>query len=195
MAAPLKGWGTPGATSSPLSKVPPKSSLDDLDTAEPMVDPMVRVEDDDDQTFTPCKTDLSKSREAHRSSKQWGSPPAKKAHTESPVSQKTSKSKPRKMSHTSWDEREEREGSRKEPKYKDMCYLTFATVMKLEQSIFEKCSFDQPLMSHPSPLQGSDKPSLGSMSTYSKTTCWLQQSQSNIDHFWKEDTALVKALR
>ena len=38
VAAPLKGWGTPGATSSPLSKVPPKSSLDDLDTAEPVVD-------------------------------------------------------------------------------------------------------------------------------------------------------------
>ena len=41
VAAPLKGWGTLGATSSPLSKVPPKSSLDDLDTAEPMVDLMV----------------------------------------------------------------------------------------------------------------------------------------------------------
>ena len=26
-------------------------------------------------------------------------------------------------------------------------------------------------------------------------TCWLQQSQSNINHFWKKDTALVKALR
>ena len=36
--APPKGRGTSGATSSPMSKVPPKSSLDDLDTAEPMVD-------------------------------------------------------------------------------------------------------------------------------------------------------------
>ena len=50
-------------------------------------------------------------------------------------------------------------------------------------------------MSHPSPLWGSDKPSLGSKSTYSKATHWLQQSESNIDHFLKEDTALVKALR
>ena len=76
-----------------------------------------------------------------------------------------------------------------------MCYLTFAPVMELEHLIFEKCSFNQPPISHPSPLWGSDKPSLGSKSTYSKMTCWLQQSQSNIDHFWKKDTALVKALR
>ena len=39
--APPKGLGTLGATSSPMSKVPPKSSLDDPDTAEPMVDLMV----------------------------------------------------------------------------------------------------------------------------------------------------------
>ena len=26
-------------------------------------------------------------------------------------------------------------------------------------------------------------------------THWLQQSQSNINHFWKKDIALVKALR
>ena len=76
-----------------------------------------------------------------------------------------------------------------------MHYLTFAPVMELEQFIFEKCSFDQPKMSHPLPLRGLDKPSLGSKSTYSNMTCWLQQSQSNIDHFWKKDTALVKALR
>ena len=41
VAAPLKGWGTPRATSSPLSRAPPKSSPDDLDTTEPMVDLMV----------------------------------------------------------------------------------------------------------------------------------------------------------
>ena len=96
---------------------------------------------------------------------------------------------------TSWDEWEQCEESRKEPEYKEMCYLTFALVMELEQSIFEKCSFDQPLISHPSPLWGSDKPSLGSKSTYSKMTHWLQQSQSNINHFWKKDMALVKTLR
>ena len=61
--------------------------------------------------------------------------------------------------------------------------------------IFEKCSFDQLPISHLSPLQGLDKPSLGSRITYSEMTHWLQQSQSNIDHFWKKDMALVKALR
>ena len=76
-----------------------------------------------------------------------------------------------------------------------MCYLTFAPVLELEQLIFEKCSFDQPPISHPSPLRASDKPSPSSKSTYSETTLWLQQSQKNIDHFWKKDMALVKALR
>ena len=76
-----------------------------------------------------------------------------------------------------------------------MCYLTFTPVMELEQFIFEKCSFNQPPISHPSPLQALDKPSLSSKSTYSETTRWLQQSQNNIDHFWKKDMALVKALR
>ena len=76
-----------------------------------------------------------------------------------------------------------------------MHYLMFALVMELEHFIFEKCSFDQPPISHPSPLRGLDKPSPGSKSTYSNMTHWLQQSQSNIDHFWKKDMALVKALR
>ena len=130
--APPKGWGALAATSSPMSKVPPKSSPDDPDTAKSMVDLMVLIEDDDDETFAPHKTDLSKSREAHRSSKQWGSPPAKKVHTKSPASWKTSKLKSHKTSHTSWDEWEECEESRKEPEYKEMCYLTFALVMELE---------------------------------------------------------------
>ena len=76
-----------------------------------------------------------------------------------------------------------------------MHYLTFALVSELEQFIFEKCSFDQPQVSHLSPLQALDKPSPSSKSTYSETTHWLQQCQSNIDHFWKKDMALMKALR
>ena len=76
-----------------------------------------------------------------------------------------------------------------------MHYLMFALVMELEQFIFEKCSFNQPPVSHPSLLQALDKPSPSSKSTYSKTTHWLQQSQNNIDYFWKKDMALVKALR
>ena len=51
------------------------------------------------------------------------------------------------------------------------------------------------MISHPSPLQCLDKPSLGSKSTYSKMPHWHQQSQSNINPFWKKDMALVKALR
>ena len=50
-------------------------------------------------------------------------------------------------------------------------------------------------MSHLSPLWGSDKPSPGFKSTYSNMAHWLQQSKGNIDHFWKEDMTLVKALR
>ena len=99
------------------------------------------------------------------------------------------------MSRTSWDEQGKCEESRKGPEYKEMCYLTFAPVTELEHFIFEKCSFNQPPISHLSPLWGLDKPSPGSKSTYSDMTCWLQQSQSNIDHLWKKDTTLVKALR
>ena len=55
-----KGWGTLGATSSPMSQAPPKSSLNNLDTAKSMVDLMVLVEDDDDETFAPCKMNSSK---------------------------------------------------------------------------------------------------------------------------------------
>ena len=84
---------------------------------------------------------------------------------------------------------------KKGPDYKQMRYLTFEPISELEMVIFEKCSFDQPPLLHPSPLRASDKPSPSSKTTYSKTTHWLQQSQKNVDHFWKKDTALVKALR
>ena len=99
------------------------------------------------------------------------------------------------MSCASRDERGKRDGSKKGPDYKQMCYLMFAPVLELELVMFEKCSFDQPPLSHPSPLRASDKLSPSSKSTYSETTCWLQQSQKNINYFWKKDTALVKALR
>ena len=105
------------------------------------------------------------------------------------------KSRPRKVSHTSRDERGRLDGSKKGPDYKQMRYLMFEPVSELEMVIFEKCSFDQPPLSHPSPLQASDKPSPSSKTTYSETTHWLQQSQKNVDYFWKKDTALVKALR
>ena len=63
------------------------SHLDDPDKTKSMVDLAVLVEDDDDEeTFTPHKMDSSKSRDTHGSSKWWGSPPAKKVQTKSPVS-------------------------------------------------------------------------------------------------------------
>ena len=99
------------------------------------------------------------------------------------------------MSRTLWDEWSKDDGSKKGPDYKQMFYLMFTLVTELEQFIFEKCSFDQPPISHLSPLRALDQPSPSSKSNYSETTCWLQQSQKNIDHFWKKDTALVKALR
>ena len=140
----------------------------------------------------PGRTDSSNIRDICKGSMWQESPPTKKAWTESPGTQK---SKSRKASHTSWDEWGKHEESRKGLEYKEMHYLTFTPVIELEHFIFEKCSFDQPPISHPSPLWASDKPSLSSKSTYSEMTCWLQQSQSNIDHFWKKDMALVKALR
>ena len=108
-------------------------------------------DDDDDGMFTPHKMDSSKIRDVHKSSKWWGSPPAKKAQTKSPVAQK---SKSCKTFCTLWDEWEKHEESRKGLEYKEMCYLTFAPVTELEHLIFKKCSFDQPSMSHPSLFVG-----------------------------------------
>ena len=107
---------------------------------------------DDDKTFTPHKTDRPRPEETHGSSKQWGSPPAKKACIEGSRSHKMSKSKSHKTSGASQDEWEEDETSTKEPEYKKMHYLTFALVTHLEQEIFDKCSFDQPPMSPVSSL-------------------------------------------
>ena len=141
---PKKGLGVPSASSSPLFKEPHTLPLDNPEITKPLADLAVLIEeddDDDDGMFTPHKMDSLKLRDVCESSKQWGSPPAKKAQTESPVPRK---SKPHKVSHTSWDEWEKCEESRKEPEYKEMSYLTFALVTELEQLIFKKCSFDQP---------------------------------------------------
>ena len=194
--APQKGWGTPSTSSSPLLKEPHMSPPDTLDITKSLTDPSVLTKDEDgnddnDGMLAPGKTDPSNIRDVCEGSKWQGSPPAKKAWTESPVIQKL---KSCKESHTLQDEWEKCEESRKGPEYKEMCYLMFALLTELENFIFEKCSFNQLPISHLSPLQGLDKPSLGSKSTYREMTHWLQQSQSNIDHFWKKDMALVKAL-
>ena len=82
--APQKGWGAPSASSSPLLKEPHTLPPDTLDTTKPLTDLAVLIEDDDnddDRTFTPHKMDSSKIKDVLRSSKWWGSPPAKKAQT------------------------------------------------------------------------------------------------------------------
>ena len=159
------------------------------------MDPINLTGGDDINPFIPAKKSLTKPKEADWNSRQGGSPLAKKAHMETPAPNKGSKSKSCQHHGTSQDDQDKSGGPVKRPVYKDMEYLTFTPVTKLEKKLFKKCSFDQPPVSHPSPLRNSDKPSLSSKSMYSKVTQWLQGSKANRDHFWKEDTALVKAFR
>ena len=175
------------------------SPEDTPDPTKSPTEPSVVVEhvagdNDDDDDEAPALDRLASSnvKGTHETSRRRESPPTKKAWTEDSEARRL---KSRKTSHALRDEQGKHDGSKKGPEYKQMCYLMFAPVSELELVIFEKCSFDQPPLSHPSPLQASDKPSPSFKTTYSKTTCWLQQSQKNIDHFWKKDTALVKALR
>ena len=85
--APQKGLGAPSASSYPLFKEPHTLPLDNLEITKPLADLVVLIEDDDDddRMFTPCKMDSSKLRDVYKSSKWWGSPPAKKAQTKSLV--------------------------------------------------------------------------------------------------------------
>ena len=189
---PQKGWGTPSACSSPLLKESHTSPQDAPDLTKSSMDPSVLIEDeggndddDDNEAPAPDRMGSSNVKGIHESSKQWESPPTKKVWTEDLGARKP---RSHKVSCTSRDEWSKHD-------YKQMCYLMFTLVTELEQFIFEKCSFNQPPISHLSPLRALDKPSPSSKSTYSETTRWLQQSQKNIDHFWKKDMALVKALR
>ena len=199
ISMPQKVWEIPDACSSPLLKESRMSPQDTLDLTKSSTEPSVVIEDvvgddddDGDEAPVPDRLGSSNMKGICKSSKQRESPPAKKAWTEDSGAQKPESCK---VSRASQDERGKCDGSRKGLDYKEMHYFTFAPVSELEQLIFKKCSFDQPPISHPSPLQALDKPSPSSKSTYSKTTRWLQQSQKNIDHFWKKDMALVKALR
>ena len=123
---------------------------------------------DEDEVPAPHKSGLSNVKSTHESSKQRESPPGKKAWTEDLEAHKPRSCK---VSCTLQDERGKHEESKKGPDYKQMQYLTFAPMSEMELVIFEKCSFDQPPLSHPSPLRASDKPSPSSKTTYSKTTC------------------------
>ena len=106
-------------------------------------------DDDEDEMPAPDRSGSSKVKGICESSKQRESPPAKKARTEDLGAHKP---RSRKVSRALWDEQGRHDGSKKGPDYKQMHYLTFAPVTNLEQFIFEKCSFDQPPISQPSPL-------------------------------------------
>ena len=195
ISTPQKGCGTLYACSSPLLKESSASPEDTPDLTRSSVAPSVIIEDvidDDDEVSAPDKSGSSNVKSTHGSSKQQESPPVKKVWTEYPEARKP---KSCKVSRASRDERGRCDESKKGPDYKQMRYLMFVPMSELETVIFKKCSFNQPPLSHPSPLRASDKPSPSSKTTYSETTHWLQQSQKNVDHFWKKDTALVKALR
>ena len=118
----------------------------------------------EDEVPSPDKLGSSNVKSTHKSSKQRESPPAKKAQTEDSEAHKLRSCK---VSHASWDEWGKCEESKKGPDYKQMRYLMFAPMSELELVIFEKCSFDQPPLSHPSPLRALDKPSPSSKTTYS----------------------------
>ena len=156
VSMPQKVWGTPSACSSPLLKESCTSPQDTPDLTKSSTDPSVLIEDeggndddDDNEAPAPDRTGSSNVKGTNKSSKQQESPPAKKAWTEDLGA---CKPKSCKASRTSWDEWGKHDGSKKGLDYKQMHYLMFALVSELEQFISEKCSFDQPPISHPSPL-------------------------------------------
>ena len=156
VSTPQKGWGTPSACSSPLLKESRMSPQDTPDLTKSSMGPLVLIEDegvdddeDDDKAPAPDRTGSSNIKGICENSKQQKSPPAKKVRTEDLGAQKP---RSRKTSCSSWYEWGKRDGSKKGLDYKEMCYLTFTLVMELEQFIFEKCSFNQPPISQPSPL-------------------------------------------
>ena len=106
-------------------------------------------DDNEDEAPAPDRPGSSNMKGIYETSKQQESPPTKKVQTEDSEAHKP---KSHKVSHASQDEQGKCDGSKKGPDYKQMHYLMFAPVLELEQVIFKKCSFDQPPLSHPSPL-------------------------------------------
>ena len=156
ISTPQKGWGTPDACSSPLLKGSRTSPEDTPDLTKSSTEPSVVIkdvvgddDDDEDEAPGPDRSGSSNVKGIHKTSKQQESPPAKKVQTEDSEAHKLRSCK---VSHALRDEWGKRDGSKKGLDYKQMCYLMFAPVSELEQVIFEKCSFDQPPISHPSPL-------------------------------------------
>ena len=151
ISTPQKGCGTPYPRSSPLLKESSASPEDTPDLAKSSAVPSVVIDvvDNEEEASVPDKSCSSNVKGTHESSKQRESPPVKKAQTEDLEARKL---RSRKLSRTSRDERGRHDGSKKGPDYKQMRYLMFAPVLELEMVIFKKCSFDQPPLSHPSPL-------------------------------------------
>ena len=136
VSTPPVGWKSLGASSTPWVKTPLEALEEDLDKTEPTVDLMGC--NDDGESLTPHKERSSRLKEVQGSSKHQGSPPAKKAHLDSSGSHKGSRSKSHKSPCTLWDEWDDCRTSTKEPEYKKMHYLMFASVMDLEHELFKK---------------------------------------------------------
>ena len=188
------GWKSLGASSIPWVKTPLQALEENLGKAAPTVDLMGC---DDEELLTPMQGELIWSQKKFREVQSAGGllQPRRLAWI-ALVPTRGSRSKSCKSSCTSWNKWGGLAGSStKEPEYKQIHYLMFTPMTDLEQELFKKCSFDQPPILYPSPLRALDKPSPGSKSTYSNATHWLQKSMSNIDHFWKDNTALVKATQ
>ena len=122
VSMPQKGWGTPDAHSSPLLKESCASPEGTPDLTKSSAEQLVVIEDmvgddDEDEAPAPDRSVLLNVKSARESSKQWESPPVKKAQTEDLEAHKP---RSRKMSHASRDERGKREGSNKGPEYKQM---------------------------------------------------------------------------
>ena len=156
ISTPQKGWGTPDACSSPLLKGSHTSPEDTPNLTKSSTEPSVVIEDvvgddDDDEDEAPAPDRLGSSnvKDIRETSSQRESPPTKKVWTEG---SEVHKPRSRKVSCASRDERGKRDESKKGLEYKQMHYLMFAPVSELEMVIFEKCSFNQPPLSHPSPL-------------------------------------------
>ena len=124
-------------------------------------------------------------RDVCEGSKWWGSPPAKKAWTESPVIQK---SKSHKASHPLHGMNGKSvKDPRRDWNTKRCIILHLPQLQSWSTSSLRSVPLTNPqYLIHR--LCGVWTSLLsGSKSTYSDMTHWLQQSQSNIDHFWKKD--------
>ena len=193
--APQRGWGAPSASSSPLLKEPCMSPPDTPDITKSLTDPSVLTEDDDgkdddDGMLTPGKTDPSNIRDVCKGSKWQESLPLRKHGLKVWWSESQNHAKP---TIAGWMGKAWRiqEGARIQ---RDALSHVCSGYGVQALHFWEMFLWSTPNIS--------SVPSMGFGQAFSEfqkylqqDDPWLQQSQSNSDHFWKKDTALVKALR